>query len=87
MKERIRRLCSSIEAERAIEIGYKGRQLSAKYYADLVCYGQGRVEGNQGLSGNEQAQVLNHLKATGFRVGVLINFGSQGALEWKRYVR
>ena len=77
------------EAERAIEIGYKGRLLSAKYYADLVCYGQVIVElkAIRRLSGNEQAQVLNYLKATGFRVGVLINFGSQGALEWKRYVR
>ena len=28
------------EAERAIEIDYKGRLLSAKYYADLVCYGR-----------------------------------------------
>ncbi|MCL4553395.1 MAG: GxxExxY protein [Candidatus Marsarchaeota archaeon] len=39
------------------------------------------------LSGNEEAQVLNYLKATGLRVGVLINFGSHGKLEWKRFVR
>jgi GxxExxY protein len=39
------------------------------------------------LSGREQAQILNYLKATGLRVGVLINFGSSGRLEWKRYVR
>lgn len=38
------------------------------------------------LSGREEAQVLNYLKATGLRVGVLINFGSAGRLEWKRYV-
>jgi hypothetical protein len=30
--------------------------------------------------------VLNYLKATGLRVGLLINFGSVGRLEWKRYV-
>ena len=35
----------------------------------------------------EQAQVLNDLKATGFKIGVLINFGSRGKLEWKRFVR
>jgi GxxExxY protein len=38
------------------------------------------------LSGHEQAQVLNYLKATGLHVGVLINFGSTDRLEWKRYV-
>ncbi len=30
---------------------------------------------------------LNYLKATGLRVGLLINFGSHGRLEWKRFVR
>ncbi len=31
--------------------------------------------------------MLNYLKATGLRVGVLINFGSPGKVEWKRMVR
>jgi len=31
--------------------------------------------------------MLNYLKATGLRIGLLINFGSQGKLEWKRLVR
>ena len=30
--------------------------------------------------------LLNYLKATGFEVGVLINFGAEGKLEWKRMV-
>jgi len=30
---------------------------------------------------------LNYLKATGLRVGLLINFGSVGRLEWRRLVR
>jgi hypothetical protein len=30
--------------------------------------------------------MLNYLKATGHRVGLLINFGSAPRLEWKRYV-
>ena len=32
------------------------------------------------------AQLLNYLKATGTRVGLLLNFGSVVKLEWKRYV-
>lgn len=38
------------------------------------------------LSGNEEAQILNYLKASGLQVGLLINFGSHGKLEWDRYV-
>lgn len=38
------------------------------------------------LTGREEAQVLNYLKATGLKVGVLINFGARGRLQWKRLV-
>jgi GxxExxY protein len=36
------------------------------------------------LTSREVAQLLNYLKATGTSVGVLINFGAIGRLEWKR---
>lgn len=76
------------EAERPISVGYRGRLLSQNYFADLVCFDQIIVElkALNRLSGTEQAQVLNYLKATGFKVGLLINFGSHGKLEWKRFV-
>jgi hypothetical protein len=35
---------------------------------------------------DEVHQIINYLKATGMEVGFLINFGSKGKLEWKRYV-
>ena len=38
------------------------------------------------LSGKEEAQILNYLKVTGYKVGVLINFGSYPKLEWKRFI-
>jgi GxxExxY protein len=77
------------EAQKRLRISYKGRTLNKEYSADLVCYGQVIVElkALDRLSGSEQAQVLNYLKATGLPVGVLINFGSRGKLEWKRFVR
>ncbi|MYJ78326.1 MAG: GxxExxY protein, partial [Caldilineaceae bacterium SB0670_bin_27] len=68
------------EAEKPLDIHYKGRCLTQKYYADLICYGQIIVEMktlNQ-LSGKEEAQILNYLKATGLQVGLLFNFGSHG---------
>jgi len=77
------------EAQKQLRIFYKGRPLNKEYFADLVCYGQVIVElkALDRLSGNEEAQILNYLKATGMRVGVLINFGSHGKLEWKRFVK
>ena len=36
------------------------------------------------LTSREEAQLLNYLKATGLKLGLLINFGSTGKLEWKR---
>ena len=77
------------EAEIPLDINYKGQSLNQKYYADLICFGQIIVELkalNQ-LSGKEDAQLLNYLKATGLQVGLIFNFGSHGKLERKRLVR
>jgi GxxExxY protein len=77
------------EARKTLTISYKGRPLKKEYEADLVCYGHIIVElkALDRLSGKEEAQILNYLKATGLRVGLLVNFGSHGRLEWKRFVR
>jgi GxxExxY protein len=67
---------------------YKGRKLKKEYVPDFVCYQQIILElkALTQLSGVEEAQALNYLKATGFRVALLLNFGSHGKLEWKRLV-
>ena len=76
-------------AQQPIAVRFKGLTLKKRYIADLVCFEQIVVEikALPHLSGNEKAQLLNYLKGTGFTVGVLINFGSQGKLEWKRLVK
>lgn len=76
------------EAQKRLRIIYKGQPLNREYVADLVCYNQIIVELKAlvGLSGKEIAQLINYLKATKIRVGLLLNFGSQGKLEWKRLV-
>jgi GxxExxY protein len=79
----------SFEPQKPLAIFYKGQQLEKVYIADLICYGQIVVElkALDHLSGVEEAQILNYLKATGMRIGLLINFGSSGKLEWKRFIR
>ena len=76
-------------AQQPISVRYKDVTLKKQYVADLVCFERIVVEikALDRLSGTEQAQVLNYLKGTGFPVGILINFGSHGKLQWKRLVK
>jgi GxxExxY protein len=76
------------ESQQAIKVIYKGEVLKKEFIADLICFGKIIVElkVQDGLSGKEEAQVLNYLKATGIKVGLIINFGSHQKLEWKRLV-
>ena len=77
------------EAQKTLNIRYKDQVLRKTYVADIVCYDCIIVElkALDRLSGSEAAQVLNYLKATGLPVGLLINFGSHGKLQWKRFAR
>jgi GxxExxY protein len=76
------------ESERKLDVFYKNVKLEKKYFADLVCYEQIVVELKvvPRISNIEVAQLLNYLKITRKRLGLLINFGAQPRLEWKRYV-
>ena len=77
------------ETQVQIPIYYKGKKLNKKFIADYVGYDKIIVELKciPQLTKVEEAQIINYLKATGMKVGLLINFGSHGKLEWKRYVR
>ncbi len=76
------------EAQKRIIVRYKEHTLNRDYVADFVCYEQVIVEikALSRLSGKEEAQTLNYLNATEFKLGILLNFGSHGKLEWKRLV-
>lgn len=76
------------ESQRVLQIRYKGHVLKKEYVADLIYFDKIVVElkALDRLSGREESQLLNYLKATGMKVGVLINFGSHPKLEWKRLV-
>ena len=77
----------SFESQKQLEIFYKGKRLEKEYFADVVCYGKIIVElkALDRLTSKEESQVLNYLKASRLKVGVLINFGAL-SLEWKRFV-
>jgi GxxExxY protein len=77
------------EAMKPLQIFYKGRLPQKSYVTDLICQNSIIIElkALDQLSGKEQGQLLNYLRATGFRVGLLLNFGNPAKLEWERYVR
>jgi GxxExxY protein len=71
-----------------IPIRYKDRILKKFYVADFLVFDKVVVEikALDRLIGDHDAQLLNQLKGTGLAVGVLLNFGYPGKLEWKRMV-
>lgn len=74
--------------QQAIPVFYKGKPLKKSYVADLVTYDQVIIEikAIDHLTPREYAQLINYLKATGFPVGVIINFGSDKEMQWKRLI-
>ena len=75
------------EAQKKLGIFYKGKLLEKEYYADVVCYEKIIVElkALDRLTSKEESQILNYLRASMLKVGVLVNFGAS-SLEWKRFV-
>ncbi len=75
------------EREKEYEINYKSLVLSKTYKVDFLCYGNIIVELKAlvQLTGDHFAQVLNYLKASHLKVGMLINFGTH-SLFHKRIV-
>ncbi len=72
-------------AQAPVTINYKDITLEKYYVADFVIYDQIIVEikAMAAIDSNAISQVLNYLKGTGFKLGLIFNFGAK-SLEWKR---
>jgi len=70
-----------------VKILYRGEPLTKTYQPDFVCFDEVilEIKALDRLSGTEEAQLINYLKATGLKVGLLLNFGAK-SLEHKRFV-
>ena len=76
-----------VRAQAEITVHHKGRAIG-QYYADLlvdevvIC----EIKATEALMPAHEAQLLHYLKATGIKVGLLLNFGSR-RVQVKRFAR
>jgi GxxExxY protein len=76
-------------AKPSLSLSYRGRILTQTYQADFVCFGKIVVElkAVSVLTDEHRAQLLNYLHATGFELGLLVNFGHYPGLEYERIAK
>nr|WP_321410879.1 GxxExxY protein [uncultured Carboxylicivirga sp.] len=75
------------ERESLINIYYKGEILGKYYKADFICYNEIIIElkALSDLTNEHESQLINYLKATNMKLGILINFGKP-SLQYKRII-
>lgn len=75
-------------AHQELRMLYKGQPLEQIYRADFICFQQVIVEikAVREIAPEHKAQILNYMKATGLRVGLLVNFGSYPKAVVHRFV-
>jgi GxxExxY protein len=72
--------------KKPLGLTYKGRSLKQRYEPDFICFDKIilEIKAVSALVDEHRAQVINYLNATGFKLGLLINFGHYPKLEWER---
>ena len=77
----------SVESQKPIDVSFRGRVIG-NFFADLLVEDKVIVElkAAASLTPAHQAQVINYLNATGYQVGLLLNFGKP-KLEHRRFTR
>ena len=76
------------DREKTLRIKFLGQWLKKEYVADFVCFDKIIVEMKavSSLTSSHEAQVMNYLKATGRRLGLLFNFGAD-SFQYRRLVK
>ena len=77
------------QAQRDLRLVYKQQQLKTFFKPDFLCYDLVVVEikAVSEFADEHRAQVHNYLKATGLKLGLLVNFGHFPKAEYERIVR
>jgi GxxExxY protein len=75
------------DAQRQIPLTYKGRTLRHNFVPDIICFDKIILElkAVSALTDEHRSQMINYLKATGMKLGLLINFGADGGVQIERF--
>jgi len=77
-------------AQPKLALTYKGQPLvDGKYIPDFILFDKIilEIKAVTEFADEHRSQVHNYLKATGFRLGLLVNFGHYPAVKYERIVR
>ena len=68
-------------AQHPLRLTYRGERLQQWFVADFVCFSQIIVElkSVRAIAPEHRAQIINYLKCSGLKVGLLVNFGAKSA--------
>ena len=87
LEKELHRRSISFVAQQKLQLRYKGEALQQIYKPDFICYDQIILElkAAKEITPEHKAQVINYLKATNLKLGLLINFGSHPKVQIKRF--
>ena len=88
MEKELTRMGIPFRAQQELTLSYKSETLEQTYKPDLICFDQIIVElkAVSELLPHHEAQLINYLKATGMKLGFLVNFGSHPSIQIERRV-
>ncbi|MGV3662071.1 MAG: GxxExxY protein [Prosthecobacter sp.] len=75
------------DSQHQIPLTYKGRRLRYTFIPDIICFGTIIVElkAVSTIVQEHRSQIINYLKATGTKLGLLVNFGADGGVQMERF--
>ena len=75
--------------QRELDLQYKNRVLKQRYIPDFICFDKIvlEIKAVSAFTDEHRAQVHNYLKATGYRLGLLVTFCHYPKVEWERIIR
>lgn len=87
LEHEMMKLSISYEREKQLQVFYDDVKLNKYYKADFLCFDKIilEIKAQKFISENDKKQVLNYLKSTGLKLGLLVNFGTP-SLTYKRVV-
>ena len=76
------------QSQKPLDIRYKGNLLAQVYRPDFICFGNIilEIKATKELHDQHRAQLINYVRATDLKLGILLNFGHYPKLEYHRII-